>query len=380
MKDQKYFCYEIYKNLAIWSHSGRIGYSPCSYYSGLVSRADTFNLNKYWNLPERKKIMLKVENNQPIAGCQSCYNLEEAGIKSRRQSSEELYETYHNDTDIDVSGPTGIDYSVGNLCNLKCVICSPYHSTSWIPDYQKLNPGKSIEIFRYEKHNQLEVDDPELLKNLKSVHFHGGGEPLLSLNHLNLLKKIKEIKGLSDVRVFYNTNGTVRPTQETLDIWEECKLVEIYFSIDDIGERFEYQRPGSTWAHVTETIRWFYENMPHNHMININCVWSYLNLYYLDEVHQWHQKNLLTSRYGDPVQLIFQKAHGECAINTVTSTAKAILLEKFQNYPELIKLVQSLKVDNTAKPQDFLNYIQKLDAVRGNNFHSLCPEWSKLLT
>jgi len=380
MKDKKYFCYEIYKNLAIWSRSERVGYSPCSYYHGRVSESDTFNLSGYWNSPERKTIMMQVENDQPISGCQSCYNLEQAGIKSRRQSSEELYETYHSDTNIDFLGPTGIDYSVGNLCNLKCVICGVHNSTSWIPDYQKLNPGKSIEIFRYKKHNQIEVDDPELLKNLKSVHFHGGGEPLLSSNHLNLLKKLKKVKGLSDVRIFYNTNGTVKPSQEVLDIWEECKLVEIYFSIDDIGERFDYQRPGSSWGHVVDTMKWFYENMPHNHMFNINCVWSCLNLYYLDELCDWYQANFKTNRYGDPVQLIFQKAVDECEINSVTAQAHSTLLEKFQNYPELIKLVQSLKVDNTAKPQDFLNYIQKLDAVRGNDFHSLCPEWSKLLT
>jgi hypothetical protein len=242
-----------------------------------------------------------------------------------------------------------------------------------------MNPGKSIEIFHYEKHNQLEVDDPELLKNLKSVHFHGGGEPLLSSSHLNLLKKIKEVKGLTDVRIFYNTNGTVKPSQEVLDIWEECKLVEIYFSIDDIGQRFEYQRPGSEWSHIVETMSWFYKNMPHNHMFNINCVWSYLNLYYLDELYDWHQANFKTNRYGDPVQLIFQKAQAECRINSLTTQAYSVLMKKFKNYPELIVLVQSLRIDDHSKSETFLNYIKKVDAVRGNNFHSLCPEWSKLL-
>ena len=54
-------------------------------------------------------------------------------------------------------------------------------------------------------------------------------------------------------------------------------------------------------------------------------------------------------------------------------------MKKFQNYPELIKLVKSLAVDDNAKPQKFLNYINKLDAIRGNNFYSLCSEWSELL-
>jgi hypothetical protein len=379
MKDRKYFCYEIYKNMAIWSYDGQVGYSPCSFYQSLAAKSNEFDLGDYWNSSEHKTIKIKVENDQPIQGCEPCYNLEQAGIKSRRQSCQELYENYHQDTDIDDDGPTGIDYSVGNLCNLKCVICNPQCSTSWIPDYQKLNPEKSIEIFQYKKHNQLEVSDPTLLKNLKSVHFHGGGEPLLSENHLNLLKNIKAVKGLSDVRVFYNTNGTVKPTQETLDLWAECKLIEIYFSIDDIGKRFEYQRTGSNWEQVVNIMSWYYENMPHNHMFNINCVWSYLNLYYLDELYDWQQTNFNTTRYGDPVQLIFQKAHGDCEINSTTTQAHDVLMKKFKNRPELTMLVQSLEIDNDATPEKFLNYIKKLDSIRGNDFHTICPEWSKLL-
>jgi hypothetical protein len=379
MKDQKYFCYEIYKNMAVWSRPSGVDYTPCSFYRGIGKPFDSVRLDDYWNGPEHKIFKIMVENDQPIPGCQPCYDLEASGIKSRRQTSQELYETYHRDTELDCASPTSIDYSVGNLCNLKCVICSPLASTAWISDYQKMHPHKSIEIYKYDKHTQMEIENLELLSGLKTVHFHGGGEPLLSDNHITLLKKIKQVKGLGDVRIFYNTNATVRPSPEVLDIWAECKLVEIYFSIDDVGARFEYQRPGSTWHHVIDTMTWFHKNMPHNHMFNINCVWSYLNLYYLDELYDWYQANFKTNRYGDPVQLIFQKAHSECQIHSLNPCAHATLIEKFKNYPELIALVQSLKIDNTV-PTRFLNYIKKLDAVRGNDFHSLCPEWSKLLT
>lgn len=381
MKDQKYFCYEIYKNMAVWSRPGGVDYTPCSFYRGMgKSVFDSFRLDDYWDSTEHKTFKIMVENNQPIPGCQPCYDLEANGIRSRRQTSQELYETYHCDTELECDSPAAIDYSVGNLCNLKCVICGPSASTAWIPDYQKMYPHKSIEIYKYDKHAQQEATNPQLLHSLKTVHFHGGGEPLLTNNHLNLLKEIKQAKGLGDVRVFYNTNASVRPTQEVLDIWSECKLIEIYFSIDDVGKRFEYQRPGTTWANVVDTVDWFYHNMPHNHMLNINCVWSYLNLYYLDEIYQWYQNNLSYSRFGDKVQLIFQKAHGQCEINSVSQRVYHALTDKFQKYPELLQLVNSLKIDDTYRPDKFLNYINKLDAVRGNDFHSLCPEWSKLLT
>jgi uncharacterized radical SAM superfamily Fe-S cluster-containing enzyme len=261
MKDQKYFCYEIYKNMAVWSRPSGVDYTPCSFYRGIGKPFDSVRLDDYWNGLEHKIFKIMVENDQPIPGCQPCYDLEASGIKSRRQTSQELYETYHRDTELDCASPTSIDYSVGNLCNLKCVICSPLASTAWISDYQKMHPHKSIEIYKYDKHTQMEIENLELLSGLKTVHFHGGGEPLLSDNHITLLKKIKQVKGLGDVRIFYNTNATVRPSPEVLDIWAECKLVEIYFSIDDVGARFEYQRPGSTWHHVIDTMTWFHKNM-----------------------------------------------------------------------------------------------------------------------
>jgi len=36
MRDRKYFCYEIYKNLAIWSNNGQLGYNPCSFFKGYI--------------------------------------------------------------------------------------------------------------------------------------------------------------------------------------------------------------------------------------------------------------------------------------------------------------------------------------------------------
>jgi hypothetical protein len=134
-----------------------------------------------------------VETDTRIPGCRDCYSAEDAGIESRRQGSKKLYEEYHKDTNIELSGPTGIDYSVGNLCNLKCVICGPTNSSQWVPDFQKLHPTIDIARFQYKKNEQLEITDPDLLQNIKNVHFHGGGEPLLSDNHVRLLQKIQEV-------------------------------------------------------------------------------------------------------------------------------------------------------------------------------------------
>ena len=377
MHNKKYFCYEIYKNLAVWSHNGNIGYNPCSYFNGYIKESNQLVLDEVWNKKEHQDIMMQVENDIPISGCQRCYNEENNNLESRRLGSKKLYENFHNDPSINLDGPQGLDYSVGNLCNLKCMICGPQNSTAWVPDYQKLYPTRPID--QYSKNNQLIIQNADFLKNLKNIHIHGGGEPLLSNNHIELLKKVKEVKGLGDVRVFYNTNGTVRVSDEVLKIWEECQLIELYFSIDDIGERFEYQRTGAKWENVQSNLKWYTSSMPHNHMFNVNCAWGYLNLFYLDELVDWHKENFSSNRYGDPTNLLFQKVTGKFGIDTIKLDTHVALSNKFQRYPQLIKLVNSLIIDPNANHQMFWEAINSLDNIRNNKFKKYCPEWSNLL-
>ncbi len=377
MESKDYFCYEIYKNIAVWSKNGKVAYNPCSFFNGYIKETDRINLDDIWHGHEHKTIMMQVKNNQPVSGCQTCYNAEKSGLDSRRLGSKKLYEEFHKDTSLDLPGPQGIDYSVGNLCNLKCIICGPANSTAWGPDYIKLNPGASIE--KYNKNFQLTLSNPKSLENIKSIHFHGGGEPLLSNHHIELLTKIKEVKGLDDVRVFYNTNGTVRASDQLLSLWEECKLIELYFSVDDVGDRFSYQRTGTDWHTVQENMFWYKQAMPHNHMFNLNCTWSYLNLYYLNELVDWYQTKFLTNRYGDQTNLLFQKAVGGFSINHVSTKIYDALINKFQEYPSLIALVNTLQINDNADHKLFWKRIGAIDNIRGNDFKTLCPEWSELL-
>jgi hypothetical protein len=378
MKDKPGFCYEIFKNIAFWSDANGVSYNPCSFYNGFVD--SNISADKAWFGPNHKKIIDIVNQGKLVPGCSGCYKEESAGRKSRRQSSAELYNVFFNGSSPEniTLGPSGLDYSIGNWCNLKCIICGPHSSSSWISDYQKIYPDQKVDSFVNRKSNILEIDDDSFLSNIKSLHFHGGGEPLLGQAHVRLLERVDKVKGLSDVRVFYNTNGTVIVDDSLLDLWSKCRLVELYFSIDDIGSRFDYQRTGAQWNNVVDNIKWYYNNMPHNHMFNINCVWSYLNLFYLDELYNWYQANLPTNRYGDPCNLIFQKAIGNFGITHLDPIALGTLRNKFKHIPDLLLLLNNI-VENSLPHTLFWNSIEKIDSVRGANFRNICPEWSAYL-
>ena len=373
MKDKKYFCYEIFKNISVISHNGKIKYQPCSWYSGYTSESTSMDITQARKSKGHQQLIEMIEADQPIPGCSRCYSEERDGFSSRRMAAKDNYENFLNDTNIGENSLTAIDYSVGNLCNLKCVICYPSNSSSWKSDWQRLYPLDKIDD--YDKKIQIRLEDKSLLKDLRFIHFHGGGEPLMVDNHIKILKSIDD---LNETRVTYNTNGTVRPSKEVLELWEKCRLVEIYFSIDAVKDQFNYQRTNADWEEINDNIEWFKENMPHNHMFNINCVWSLLNVYYLDELVDWKKDVLDTNRYGDPVNLIFQKAGGPTEINYLNSSAIEKLLDKYENYPELIGLINS--IPNINKPQTvFIEYIEKLDRIRGTDYRSLHKEWRELL-
>lgn len=56
MKDKEYFCYEIYKNLAVWSNNGQLGYNPCSFFNGYIKESESIDLDAVWHGPEREKL------------------------------------------------------------------------------------------------------------------------------------------------------------------------------------------------------------------------------------------------------------------------------------------------------------------------------------
>ena len=113
-------------------------------------------------------------------------------------------------------------------------------------------------------------------------------------------------------------------------------------------------------------------------MFNINCVWGYLNLYYLDELYYWHQKNFSTNRLNDPVKLIFQKCLREYSLDHINENAIQVLKRKFDNIPEILSLVNTLEVNNDDH-NTFWNIVKRTDSIRETNFEKLCPEWAALL-
>jgi hypothetical protein len=92
------------------------------------------------------------------------------------------------------------------------------------------------------------------------------------------------------VEIHYNTNGTQYPEQAE-NIWKHFKTVEIAFSIDDIGKRFEYQRTNANWDLVRDNILKFkiLQSQYNNIQLQVCSTVNIFNVMYLETLALWNQ-------------------------------------------------------------------------------------------
>lgn len=364
------YCYDIHHNLAIDYLNSSVSIGPCCQ-SGRITIPDT-DIDTMWNNPTLIKI--RVDNNSNILSeeyCKTCTSVEAANIKSRRIGDYELFEPMDPDNKKILS----LDVKLGNLCNLKCTICGPESSSSWITDAQLLGiavPGHLRFDKQYNKDLTFGIKNTEILRDLRVIKFWGG-EPLLNEKHAEFLEFLNDVGVLKNCRVMYNTNATQRVSQRVLDIWKKANLVEIYFSIDDTEQRFEFQRFGASWDSVVDNLNWYRDNLPVNHLLYIMCTLSYLNVCYLPELNKWKENSFDKTRLGDEIKLMVQPAVGTFGIESVPEKLKHFLLEK---YKDCGGLSQYLGLSSRTAPtaENIIRALDRLDNIRQTNWRQSLPE------
>lgn len=227
-----------------------------------------------------------LQGKQP-ATCAKCWALESAGNKSKRIISNEKF-------GIDTSKKSlkFLDLKLGNICNLKCRICGSWSSSKWAQEEIELGNKLArgwLEQGQWprQQHN-LWNEITELLPDIEHFEFTGG-EPFLIKEHFDILEKSVELGTSQQQKIHYNTNGTTFPEHAIKNIWPYFKEVEIAFSVDDIENRFEYQRYPANWQLVNTNIKKFNDmkNTYKNIKTQVCCTINIQNIFNLDAVANW---------------------------------------------------------------------------------------------
>jgi MoaA/NifB/PqqE/SkfB family radical SAM enzyme len=192
-----------------------------------------------------------------------------------------------------------LDLKLGNICNLKCRICGPWSSSQFAAEEIAVLPQKEKKksyAYQMIKAGNWPVENDQFwnqidlcLDDIRYIEFTGG-EPFMIGEHFDMLQGIVDRGIAGQVEIHYNTNGTIFPDKAE-EIWKHFKTVEIAFSIDDVGERFEYQRTNARWNDVENNIKKFFalkRYLPNVIQLQVCTTVNVFNIRYLDQVAQWN--------------------------------------------------------------------------------------------
>lgn len=313
-------------------------------------------------------------------GCRNCWMEEDAGKKSKRQYMLEKFKHVKVDWENEAGDKLQfLDLKLGNICNLKCRICGTWSSSKWGQeelDYYEPGGGGSVQR-KWLKQGQWPRKNrtfwshmDELLPHIKFFEFTGG-EPFLIKQHFDLLERAVELGYAKDIDIHYNTNTTKFPAQHVL--WKHFKHVQIAFSVDNTGKRFEYERYGAKWRTANTNIKKINSLRDSGYPISTQlcCTWNIQNIYYMEEILAWaHGMNF------DNIHFNLMHDPWEYAIANTPKSAKSqlmIYLQKCQvKYPQHAQDIDALKkivVNSEQQDADGLHTkIRRTDLYRAENF------------
>jgi MoaA/NifB/PqqE/SkfB family radical SAM enzyme len=378
---------------------------------GLVTE-DGVNMNlrehtieQVWNSKFMRDTRLQLLNDQVPTSCTKCFQEEDNGITSKRQWETEVWneqldiDKIISSTAEDGSLPVSIPYfdlRLGNMCQLKCVMCSPHDSSSWIKDWKLQYPKyKSIELKQdqgwdskydytwYQKGNFLDTMK-EQAQFIKELYF-AGGEPLLIPEHYKILQFMVDTGNANNCMLRYNSNGLELP-EKLLELWSHFKEVRFNFSIDAVGERNHYIRYPSDWNTIVKNLH-ILDNTPDNIIVNIACAVQLLNIMYLPELAKWKisqnfkKVHLHPKTNGDiGTHLVYFPSY--LNIRVLPAELKELAaknIREFTNNPRWLGFIDyMMQEDWSSKLPSTIEYLETCDTTRGTNFRLVFPELNKL--
>ena len=327
--------------------------------------------------------------------CRKCWNEERGGRTSKRMHT--LDRLKHSIADTEWSTEAKplmfLDLKLGNICNLKCRICGSWSSSQFATEeinqlpreqqksshaYQMLRAGA------WPRENQQfwqQIDS--VLTDIRYIEFTGG-EPFMIDEHFDMLQGIVDRGIAHQVEIHYNTNGTQYPARGEA-IWRHFKTVEIAFSIDDIGDRFEYQRSNANWPEVCANLDRFRDlkECHKNIVLQVCTTVNVFNVRYLDQVARWIDQNKESFNF-----VYWNMMHDAWyfSIATLPDAAKAAITQHLrsadvppQYREEFDRIIDFMNTGASTDGFMLRMKIADLDRKRSQHIQDVAPEFAELI-
>jgi len=348
---------------------------------------------EFWNSKSRSDIIDALNSGAEIPECAACWKEERMGKASKRIRDNETYKNTSLSKDM---RPLMVDLSMGNLCNIKCRICGPYHSSQWMTEQaQLLSPTnlkrytglKKWEPFKesFKESNQnFWKDILELIPSAEKIDF-AGGEPFYIEKHWDLVKMCVENGWSKNQRIHYNTNGTIFP-EKHIHLLEQFKIVDIQVSSDGLYNKFEYLRHGAKWDQVEKVIDQFLAEKAKaktTWLVGVCLSLSMFNVLDFFEMYEYYAAKGL--------RVFVNIVHDHRGLSSLPKPVKSVIINKFINTESKYNIPQwrenrSMIVNHISSVEyseqnwkDAWAEIKIRDKKRKESFENTFPEFYSLL-
>jgi MoaA/NifB/PqqE/SkfB family radical SAM enzyme len=334
-----------------------------------------------------------LDQKQPST-CRKCWREERSGRTSKRMHTlDRLKHMIPDQTwTADAKPLMFLDLKLGNICNLKCRICGSWSSSTFaaeeLANLAQDEDKKSNHHYRmlkqgaWPKENfQFWTEIDQVVDQIRYIEFTGG-EPFMIREHFDMLQGLVDRGIAHNIEIHYNTNGTQWP-ESAEEIWRHFKHVEIAFSIDDVGDRFEYQRSNAVWSEVQDNIARFIalRHKLSNIKLQICCTVNVFNVYYINDVANWI--------YGLTFDFVYWNVlHDQYyfSIGTLPTSAKQAIETHLRSLawperarPEIEGIIDFMNKGNSLDGELLKMHAKELDFKRNQNLSQVAPELAALI-
>jgi MoaA/NifB/PqqE/SkfB family radical SAM enzyme len=379
-------------------------------------------LSDSWNSNEMKFIRTEMVSGNKLVGCKVCYLQESSGRTSNRQYANSEWSnklgSKHMFDLIDKAVLNGgeLDYSLayldlrlGNLCNLKCRMCSPFNSSQIAKEHVELEKkddaykvvwaktfgrfdSRINDVQSWFERDFLWDQIIDLIPSLKKVYMTGG-EPTLIQNNFKFMDECIR-KGRRDIILFFNTNCT-NVNKKFTSLIGQFGRVNINASVDGVGPVNDYIRSPSHWEQISANVETLAQ-MPNVHLGLTPTVQVY-NVFNLVDTLKW--VDTLNIKYKKNIFVDFlinvHPSHLSVTIlpDNIRHKVANDLIEYKNTYltsssPELtinsvngiIGLLQKPRASDWQEQlARFKTYTHSLDVERGQSLRSISVELADLV-
>lgn len=356
-------------------------YAPCC-----VAQKDKYkeiDPKDYWSSKELQEMRRQLLAQEWPDKCSFCKNKRDKGLKDETWIWDKHFSKVDIELDIEygnnTQGPLFLDYRPSNYCNLKCRMCVPNASSQITTEFQNNQhlqkwfsaPDRTVKNFDEFKKFTNGIE----LKQIKIL----GGEPTLDPLVLDFLEDILDnYETLPALR--FTTNGT-NLNARFRKIMERFEDIHIVFSIDAVGDAYEYIRTNANWSKTKKVIEEiFAKDLAKNYGFNI--VLMPYNIFHMTNLLHWFKE---LHNNGFEFDTFYDLSEG------YTTEMNAVLpqhiLEAKQcikewgiqnNYrvDDILKLYDSIEFDDLSYKK-FVEYNNNLDGVRHTSLISLDERFTK---